>query len=146
MTGTGRSDPDEEPQLQPKQELTVTPAVQEISVPVTNVVRLPTKWPDQPPRPDALMQTIRMLAKRGEIGFLDHSDERMAQRGFDTFDVFEAFDKGYIDGPIVAGKRVGEWKVKVVNVPDGTTRKMGVVTIVVRQERLLIKTTEWEDR
>jgi hypothetical protein len=50
------------------------------------------------------------------------------------------------DGKVEPGKREGEWKVKMVGVPDGTSRKMGVVPIVVREERLLIKTVEWEDR
>jgi len=33
-----------------------------------------------------------------------------------------------------------------VDTPEGTSRKMGVVTIVVKDKRLLIKTVEWEDR
>jgi hypothetical protein len=53
---------------------------------------------------------------------------------------------GMIVGPIDPGKNAGEWKVKLVVWLDGTSRKMGVVVIVVRDKRLLIKTTEWEDR
>ena len=52
-------------------------------------------------------------------------------------------------GPLMhrlAGMNEGEWKVKVVDVPEGKSRKMGVVTIVVKDRRLLIKTVEWEDR
>ena len=62
------------------------------------------------------------------------------------FDVFERLETGYIDGQIEPGKNKGEWKVKLVGVPDGASRKMGVVTIVVRELRLLVKTVEWEDR
>jgi hypothetical protein len=72
--------------------------------------------------------------------------ERFAECGFDIFDVYYVLEKGHIDGKIEAGKREGEWKVKLVDVPDGTSRKMGVVTIVVKEQRLLIKTVEWEDR
>ena len=34
----------------------------------------------------------------------------------------------------------------MIHVPEGTSRKMGVVTIVVKEQQLLIKTVEWEDR
>lgn len=108
-------------------------------------LRQATKWPAHPPRPEPLLAQIRKLARERKIGFLDHSEVRLSQRGFDVFDVFETLEKGYIAGRIEAGKNEGEWKVKVVNVPEGTTRKMGVVTIVVRDKRLLVKTVEWED-
>ena len=113
---------------------------------VPAVGRQATRWPSQAPRPEPLLATIRRLSKERKIGFLDHAEERLAERGFDTFDVFETLENGYIDGPIEAGKREGEWKVKIVDVPEGRSRKMGVVTIVVKDQRLLIKTVEWEDR
>ena len=106
-----------------------------------------SKWPDAAPRPNVLLATIRSLAKERKIGFLNHADERLSERGFDIFDVFTALEKtGHIDGSIEAGKNEGEWKVKIVDVPEGTSRKMGVVTIVVKERRLLVKTVEWEDR
>lgn len=108
--------------------------------------RQPTRWPTQAPRPEPLLETIRRLSKERKVGFLDHAEERLAERGFDIFDVFETLENGYIDGPIKAGAKEGEWKAKVVDVPEGRSRKMGVVTIVVKEQRLLIKTVEWEDR
>jgi hypothetical protein len=104
-----------------------------------------TKWPDHPPRPEPLLELIRKLARARRIGYLDHSEERMGERGFDIFDVRHTLERGQIDGRIEAGKKEGEWKVKLVETPDGTSRKMGVVTIVVKDQRLLIKTVEWED-
>lgn len=105
------------------------------------------KWPSPAPRPEILLATIRKLAKERCIGFLSHAEQRLAQRGFDIFDVYMALEKtGQINGAIEAGKNEGEWKVKVVDIPDGTSRKMGVVTILVKEQRLLIKTVEWEDR
>jgi hypothetical protein len=89
---------------------------------------------------------IRQLIAQGRVGYLDHSEERIGQRGFDVFDVRRALKRGHIVGKIEAGKKEGEWKVKLVDTPEGTSRKMGVVTIVVREERLLIKTVEWEDK
>jgi len=141
---TEPSNPDEQPsqaqpQPQPQTEQRPRP-----SPPIK--LRQPTKWPDHPPRPDALLAIIRKLAEEGRFGFLDHADERLLKRGFDIFDVLEALKKGYIVGPIDAGKKEGEWKTKVVDEVEGTSRQVGVVTIVVKNERVLIKTVEWEDR
>ena len=83
------------------------------------------------------------------MSYLDHGEFRFETRfkemRFDVFDLYEVLENGSIDGKIEAGKKEGEWKVKVVGVPDGTSRKMGVVTIMVQERRLLIKTVEWED-
>jgi hypothetical protein len=109
-------------------------------------LRQAPKWPEHAPRPEVLLALIRKLAKARRISWLNHAEERLWLRGFDVFDVFERLETGYIDGQIEPGKNKGEWKVKLVGVPDGASRKMGVVTIVVRELRLLVKTVEWEDR
>ncbi len=62
------------------------------------------------------------------------------------FDLYRTLEIGEITGPIEAGKNAGEWKVKMVAVLEGTSRRMGAVVIVVREKRLLVKTVEWEDR
>ncbi|AWM07622.1 DUF4258 domain-containing protein [Bradyrhizobium symbiodeficiens] len=122
-------------------------ATPEISRSVVNAMMLKlAKWPSKAPPPNALLELIRALAKQRRVGFLDHSEERLAQRGFDVFDVYQTLEKGYLADEIEAGANEGEWKVKIVDTPEGTSRKMGVVTIVVKDKRLLIKTVEWEDR
>jgi len=99
------------------------------------------------PKPDQLLRLIRRLAAAGEVGYLDHSLlERMPERGFDTIDVLNTIKTGVIVGSIDPGMKAGEWKVKIVSYVDGTSRKMGVVVIAVRESRILIKTTEWEDK
>ena len=99
------------------------------------------------PRPDPLLRLIRELSAQGKISFLPHAEiVRMPQRGFNIFDARDVLAFGMISGPIERGAYAGEWKVKIVGPVDGTSRKMGVVVIVVRTTRLLIKTTEWEDR
>jgi hypothetical protein len=107
-------------------------------------------WPDRPPSPEALAATIRALSLARRISYLNHGgfrfEERFADAGFDVFDMYRVLEHGMIEGAIEAGARKGEWKVKMVGVPDGTDRKMGVVPIVVQEKRLLIKTVEWEDR
>lgn len=117
---------------------------------VLQLSRKLARWPDRPPSPEALLATIKRLSEEGKISYLDHGDFRLETRfkeiGFDVFDMHHVLEHGGIVGKIEAGKREGEWKVKVVGVPEGTTRKMGVVPIVIREDRLLIKTVEWEDR
>jgi hypothetical protein len=98
------------------------------------------------PRPEVLLQTIRRLSAAGKVSYVDHSLlERMPERGFDVLDVKHVLKKGRIVGEIERGAKTGEWKAKVVGWLDGTTRNMGVVVVVVREQRLLIVTTEWED-
>jgi hypothetical protein len=123
------------------------PRTPEISRSVVNAMMLKlAKWPLKAPPPNALLELIRDLSKQRRIGFLDHSQERLSERGFDVFDVYQTLENGHFAEDIEAGANEGEWKVKVVDTPEGTSRKMGVVTIVVKDKRLLIKTVEWEDR
>src|SRR5438552_595411 len=48
-------------------------------------------WPTRPPRPEALLSTIRRLSKARRYTYLDHGDERweerFAEQGFDAFDM-----------------------------------------------------------
>lgn len=99
------------------------------------------------PHPGQLIATIRRLAAARLISYAYHAaDERMPERDFDTDDIHEVFRIGDIVGPIDAGRNPGEWVCKVCAQPFGTRRWMGVVTVVIREQRLRIITTEWEDR
>jgi hypothetical protein len=92
------------------------------------------------------MATIRRLAAAGAYSFSHHAfDERMVERGFDVDDVLRIVDRGNIEGPIVAGRRDGEWKCNVVGKLPWTSREAGVVTVVVRESRLIFVTVEWMD-
>jgi hypothetical protein len=114
------------------------------------ILRQATEWPDHPPRPEPLLETVRNLSKARRIAYLNHGEfrfeTRFAEMGFDVFDMYYVLEHGRIDGKIEAGRKQGEWKAKIIDVPEGTSRTMGVVTIVVQEKRLLIKTVEWEDR
>jgi hypothetical protein len=143
------TDPDAEPsqvQAQPEPALQIPIRRED----VLEISRRLAKWPTRPPSPEALMATIKRLSEERKISYLDHGNQRFETRfkdqGFDVFDMYYVLENGGIDGKIEPGKKEGEWKVKMVAVPEGMGRKMGVVPIVVREERLLIKTVEWEDR
>jgi hypothetical protein len=99
-----------------------------------------------PPHPGSLMATIRRLTATGAYSFSHHAfDERMVERGFGIDDVLEIMALGEIDGPVEAGRRDGEWKCTVVGKLAWTSRDAGVVTVVVRESRLIFVTVEWMD-
>lgn len=98
------------------------------------------------PRPHQLLAIIRRLATDSSKVFVkNHASERMEERGITRLDAIRALKAGDIVGDIEAGANSGEWKCKVVERRKGA-RALGVVTIVVNQDRLFIKTVEWEDR
>ena len=100
----------------------------------------------KPPHPGDLIAVIRRLTARGDYSFSKHAiDERMVERGFDAEDVLKIMRLGDIDGPIVAGRRKGEWRCRVVGSLPWTSREAGVVTVVIREERLIFVTVKWID-
>lgn len=69
----------------------------------------------------------------------------MYERGISDSEVLTVLRTGMLKGPILAGINAGEWKCKVVAKPRGS-RQMGVVTIILLDEHLFVKTVEWEDK
>ena len=97
------------------------------------------------PKPDRLQATIRKLAsEKDSPAFSRHAWDRMDERGITNLDAIRVLRTGVIKGDIEAGKNVGEWKCKMVAAKKGG-RDIGVVTVVIREERLFVKTVEWED-
>ena len=75
--------------------------------------------------------------------FGNHALERMDERGIYDSSVFEILRTGVIDGtPEITEYQ--EWKCKMVKKLKGA-REAGVVTIIMHNGRLFIKTVEWED-
>jgi hypothetical protein len=100
----------------------------------------------KPPHPGDLIKLIRKLAREGKYSFSSHAlDERMEDRDIDADDVLHIFALGDISGAIEPGKRPGEWRCLVVSNLPWTSREAGVVTVVVRNERIIIVTVEWID-
>ena len=97
------------------------------------------------PRTGDLEKIIRALAEgRVGPGFSEHALDRMDERGITTLDVVRVLRIGGIKGEIGSGRSAGEWKCKVVAKIKGS-REIGVITIVVAQRKLFVKTVEWED-
>jgi uncharacterized protein YjeT (DUF2065 family) len=52
---------------------------------------------------------------------------------------------GEIEGSIEPGINPEEWKCKVTARPDKSSRRLGVVVVVIRDGHLFLVTVEWED-
>lgn len=102
------------------------------------------------PIPAKLERRIRELAQDSNNvrwrsrNYDTHTESRMDWRDITDKMMFEVLRTGYLTGEIEAGKNEGEWKTKMCKRMKGQ-REVGVVTIIIRNERLFIKTVEWED-
>lgn len=91
-----------------------------------------------------LQERIRKIAAETKRVFISrHAEERMWERDISTMEVFEVLRLGMIDGaPWLEPE--GDQACKVVFRRKGS-RAIGVVTILLIEEELLVKTVEWED-
>jgi hypothetical protein len=102
------------------------------------------------PRPSQLQKRIRELAKDSKNvrwrakTHETHAESRMNWRDITDRMMFDVLRTGYLKGDIVPGKYPGEWKAKMCKQMKGQ-REVGVVTIVIHNHKLFVKTVEWED-
>lgn len=97
------------------------------------------------PRPDEMLARIQRLAKESKnVAFSSHAEERMDERGITDLDALRVLRSGSISGAIEPGAYEGEWKCKII-APVKGRREVGVVTILVKNRKLRVKTVEWED-
>jgi hypothetical protein len=87
---------------------------------------------------------IHQTAARTEyVIFGDHTLERMDERGITDAQVYEVLRQGQVM-ELPALTELGEWKCKIVKQLRGG-REVGVITIILKNGKLFIKTVEWED-
>lgn len=100
---------------------------------------------DAPPRPEVLRERIRFLAQdSASVDISLHAEDRMVERDITASMMFRVLRTGQIAGAIEPGRRPGEWVVKVTG-KILANRDVGVVTAVLRANRLVVITVEWED-
>ncbi len=108
--------------------------------PRLNVVHIPTASVLGP-----MMAQIRRLAERSErVFFSPHAREQMAKRGLTDVEVIRVLRIGEISGLPWHEPDIGGRACKVVFRPRGS-RAVGVITVVLESEALVLKTVEWED-
>lgn len=87
---------------------------------------------------------IREAASKTEnVIFSDHATERMEERGITDAQIYEVLRSGQVADPPELTK-FGEWKCKMIKQLRGG-REIGVVTIILKNGKLFLKTVEWED-
>jgi hypothetical protein len=67
----------------------------------------------------------------------------MREREIDVVDLFRVLREGYVEDQPEKTPH-DEWKCKITLKIKGR-RTAGVVTIIMRNDRLFVKTVEWED-
>ena len=77
------------------------------------------------------------------VEFTEHAQERLAERDFTVQDVIKVLQRGDID-ELPTRTALKEWQCKVTLKLRGI-RTAGVVVIILINDRLLVKTVEWEN-
>ena len=87
---------------------------------------------------------IREIAQKTENVILgNHAREQMSEREIFDIDVFRVLRQGYVDDAPEQTER-NEWKCKIaLKIKGGRTA--GVVTIILHNGKLFVKTVEWEN-
>lgn len=89
-------------------------------------------------------ERIRSSAKvSSNIILGTHAKQQMASREIFRQDVDRTLSAGYIDGD-PEPTEYGEWKCKMI-LPIKGRRDLGVIVILLRGNKLFVKTAEWED-
>lgn len=108
--------------------------------PRQNVVQLPIGSVLGP-----MMDKIRAIAAvSANVFFSRHALERMELRGITDAEVIRVLRVGEIAGVPWHEPEIGGRACKVVFQPRGS-RAVGVITVVMEAEELLVKSVEWED-
>lgn len=108
--------------------------------PRKNVVQIPSARFLGP-----MMTRIRRIAEKSEQVLLSpHALAQMAKRGLTDAEVIRALKLGEISGLPWHEPDIGGQACKVVFRPRGS-RAVGVITVVMEADELLVKTVEWED-
>ena len=98
------------------------------------------------PEPGKMQAIARFIATENtrNVFFTNHAEDRMEERDIPDVTGYRVLRSGQIKGEPTPGKKEGEWRVKICDAVRGR-REVGVVTVVVNEEKLIITTVEWED-
>jgi len=94
--------------------------------------------------PAAQSRVRELAANSKNLVWTDHIYEQMDARSIDADDVLQILRSGYVDEPPTPGNKEDDWKVEI-----GLRLKSGrvgvVVTVIEKQNRLILVTTFWRD-
>lgn len=72
-----------------------------------------------------------------------HALQRMEERGVSDLEAYRILRTGHVS-EVPERTDKGEWKCKVIKKLRGQ-RVLGVIAIIIKHDRLFVKTVEWED-
>ncbi|WP_421857758.1 DUF4258 domain-containing protein [Oricola sp.] len=97
------------------------------------------------PRHSDFENRIRRIAAKSEnVKWTFHARERMRERDISIRVALTVIREGMLTGKIEPGQKPGEWKAKIVRNVKGR-RDVGAVVLLMQNDRILVKTVEWED-
>lgn len=92
-------------------------------------------------------QAERLIAQLAEessrIYYTNHAQDRMEERNVSMQDIEKILRNGFCAEQPMRDEK-GQWKCKLIRHHHGN-RDVGVVTVILRSQALLIVTVEWED-
>ena len=97
-------------------------------------------------RRDELESRIHELARAGAFSFEARIFDRRLKQGTDIHDALAILLSGSLKGEIEPSIHVGELSCKLVATIDPSERRVGVVTVVVKDLHLFITAVEWTQR
>jgi hypothetical protein len=105
-------------------------------------LRRPINW-DKLNASDAERVVRERAEDSGQVFFGEHAWDRIDQRSITRADALTILRRGFVEGEPVRTER-GEWKVTMTRRLN-RSRSAGVVTIILDESGLFVKTVMWMD-
>lgn len=101
--------------------------------------------PRRPPRRSILAKRIAELVADGAFSYASNAFHSIDGPDIDLGDAMEVLTTGSIEGNITPGQSVGEWRCRMVGKTDKSTRRLAVVSIVIRDVHVFLISVAWEE-
>jgi hypothetical protein len=105
----------------------------------------PVPLPRRPPRRGMLARRIRDLVTDGAFSYASHAFDSVDGPDVDLADALDILTTGTIVGEIVPGKDAGEWTCRMVGKIDKSSRRLSVVSVVIRDLHVFLINVAWEE-
>lgn len=81
----------------------------------------------------------------GAFSYASNAFDSIEGPDIDLGDAMEVLTTGSIAGDIKPGQNAGEWRCRVVGKTDKSTRRLSVVSIVIRDVHVFLISVAWEE-
>jgi hypothetical protein len=101
--------------------------------------------PRRPPRRGVLAKRIAELVADGAFSYASDAFARVGGAEVDLGDAMEVLTTGSIEGAIAPGENAGEWRCRMVGKIDKSTKRLAVVSVVIRDVHVFLVSVAWEE-